>query len=81
MCFAVGQGHGIKWKVLPEVIHMKYQSQSTSQLKMMTKIKVLEKKVKLQGQMSEGQHHSIKWKVLPEGIHSPIPTNQKYDQG
>jgi hypothetical protein len=32
----------------------------------MTKVKVLEKKVKLQGQRSEGQGHSIKWKELPE---------------
>jgi hypothetical protein len=35
----------------------------------MTKVKVLEKKVKLQGQRSEGQGHDTKWKVLPEGIH------------
>jgi hypothetical protein len=36
----------------------------------MTKVKVLEKKVKLQGQKSEGQGHGIKLlKVLPEGIH------------
>jgi hypothetical protein len=31
----------------------------------MTKVKVFEKKVKLQGQKSEGQSHGIKWKILP----------------
>jgi hypothetical protein len=35
----------------------------------MTKVKVFDKKVKLQGQRSEGQGHGIKWKVLPEGIY------------
>jgi hypothetical protein len=29
----------------------------------MTKVNVLEKKAKLQGQKSEGQGHGIKWKV------------------
>jgi hypothetical protein len=32
--------------------HVKYQSHSTHQLKVMTKVKVLEKKVKLKGQRS-----------------------------
>jgi hypothetical protein len=35
----------------------------------MTKGKVFEKEIKLQGQRSEGQGHGIKWKALPEGIH------------
>jgi hypothetical protein len=48
----------------------------------MTKIKVFEKKAKLQGQRSEGQGHGITWKVLPEEIHmwnmkALAPTNQK----
>jgi hypothetical protein len=40
--------------------HVKYDSPGTLQSKVMTKVKVLEKKVKLQGQISEGQGHSIK---------------------
>jgi hypothetical protein len=48
----------------------------------MTNVKVLEKKVKHQGQRLEGQGHDIKWKVLPEEIHmrnikALPPTNQK----
>jgi hypothetical protein len=38
--------------------HLKYESSSTYQSKVMTKVKVLEKKTKLQGQKSEG--HGIK---------------------
>jgi hypothetical protein len=38
--------------------HVKYENPSTYQSKVMTKIKVLEKKAKLQGQRSEG--HGIK---------------------
>jgi hypothetical protein len=40
--------------------HVKYESPNTNQSKVMTKIKVLEKKVILQGQSSEGQRHNIK---------------------
>jgi hypothetical protein len=40
--------------------HMKYESPSTYQSKVMTKVNVLEKKAKLQGQKSEGQGHGIK---------------------
>jgi hypothetical protein len=39
--------------------YMKYESPSTYQSKVMTKVKVLEK-AKLQGQRSEGQGHGIK---------------------
>jgi hypothetical protein len=35
--------------------HVKYESPSTNQSKVMTKVKVLEKKVKLQGTKLEGQ--------------------------
>jgi hypothetical protein len=42
------------------ITHVKYESPTTYQSKVMTKVKVLEKKVKLQGQRSEGQGHSIK---------------------
>jgi hypothetical protein len=45
--------------------HEKYENPTTYQSKVMTKVKVFEKKVKLQG-----QSHGIKWKVLPEGIHA-----------
>jgi hypothetical protein len=49
--------------------HVKYESPSTYQSKVMTKVKLVEKKIKLQGQRSEGQGHDIKWKGLPEGMH------------
>jgi hypothetical protein len=80
------QGHDIKWKVLPEIIHIvKYESPTTYQSKIMTKVKVLKKKVKLQSQRSEGQGHDINWKVSPEGMHmwnmkALAPTNQKLQQ-
>jgi hypothetical protein len=45
--------------------HVKYKSPTTYQSKVMTKVKVLEKKVILQVQRSEGQGHGI----MPEGIH------------
>jgi hypothetical protein len=38
--------------------HVKYESPTTYQSKVMTKVKVFEK-VKLQGQRSEGQGHGI----------------------
>jgi hypothetical protein len=37
--------------------HVKYESPSTYQSKVMTKVKVLAKKVKVQGQRSEDQGH------------------------
>jgi hypothetical protein len=40
--------------------HVKYESPTNYQSKVMTKVKVFEKKVKLQGQRSEGQGHDIK---------------------
>jgi hypothetical protein len=40
--------------------HVKYESPRTYQSKVMTKVKVLEKKVKLHGQRSESQGHGIK---------------------
>jgi hypothetical protein len=47
--------------------HVKYESPTTYQSKVMTKVKVVmtkvkvfDKKVKLQGQRSEGQGHGIK---------------------
>jgi hypothetical protein len=40
--------------------HVKYESPSTNQSKVMTKGKVFKKKVKLQGQISEGQDYGIK---------------------
>jgi hypothetical protein len=40
--------------------HVKYESPTTYQSKVLTKVKVFEKKVKLQGQRSEGQGHGIK---------------------
>jgi hypothetical protein len=40
-------------------IHVKYESPTTNQSKVMTKIEVFEK-VKLQGQGSEGQGHDNK---------------------
>jgi hypothetical protein len=49
--------------------HVKYESSTTYQSKVMTKVKVFKKKVKLQGQRSECQGHDIKRKVLPEEIH------------
>jgi hypothetical protein len=49
--------------------HVKYESPSTYHSKVMTKVKVFEKKVKLHGQRSQGQGRGIKRKVLPEGIH------------
>jgi hypothetical protein len=47
--------------------HVKFKSPTTYKSKVITKVKVFEKKVKLKGQRSEGQ--GIKSKVLPEGIH------------
>jgi hypothetical protein len=41
-------------------MHVKYESPTTYQSKVMTNVKVFEKKVKLQGQKSEGQCHGIK---------------------
>jgi hypothetical protein len=40
--------------------NVKYESSSTLQPKVMTKVKVFEKKVKLQGQRSKGENHGIK---------------------
>jgi hypothetical protein len=40
--------------------HVKYESPSTYKSKVMTKVKVFEKKAKLQGQRSEGQGHGMK---------------------
>jgi hypothetical protein len=40
--------------------HVKYESSSINQSKVMTKVKGFEKKVKLQGQQSEGQGHGMK---------------------
>jgi hypothetical protein len=40
--------------------HAKYESPSIYHSKVMTKVKVLEKKVKLQGQKSEDQGHGVK---------------------
>jgi hypothetical protein len=40
--------------------HVKYESPTTCHSKVMTKLNVLEKKVKLQGKRSEGQGHGIK---------------------
>jgi hypothetical protein len=40
--------------------HVKYESPTTYQSKVMTKGKVFEKEIKLQGQRSEGQGHGIK---------------------
>jgi hypothetical protein len=39
--------------------HVKYESSTTHQSKVMTKVKVFEKKVKLQGQRSEDLGHGI----------------------
>jgi hypothetical protein len=39
--------------------HVKFESPGTNQTKHMTKVKLFEKKVKLQGQISEGQVHGI----------------------
>jgi hypothetical protein len=39
---------------------MKYESPGTYQPKVITKVKVFEKMVKLQGQRSNGQGHGIK---------------------
>jgi hypothetical protein len=41
-------------------INVKYESPDTYQSKVMTKVKVLENKVKLQCQRSEGQSHDNK---------------------
>jgi hypothetical protein len=41
-------------------LNVKYESPITNQSKVMTKVKVLEKKVKLQSQLLEGQGHGIK---------------------
>jgi hypothetical protein len=38
---------------------VKYESPTANQSKVMTKVKVLEKKVKLQGQRPKGQGHKI----------------------
>jgi hypothetical protein len=40
--------------------HVKYESPTIYQSKVMTKVQVFEKKVKLQGQRSDGQGHNIK---------------------
>jgi hypothetical protein len=55
---------GLAWRGT----HVKYESPTTYQSKVMTKDKVL-KKVKSQGQRLEGQGYGIKWKVLPEEIY------------
>jgi hypothetical protein len=48
---------------------VKNESRTSYQSNIMTKVKDLEKKVKLQGQRSESQGHDIKRKGLPEGVH------------
>jgi hypothetical protein len=40
--------------------HVKYESPTTYQSKVLTKVKVLKKNVKVQGPISEGQDHGIK---------------------
>jgi hypothetical protein len=40
--------------------YVKYESSTTHQSKVMTKVKVFEKKIKLQSQRSDGQGHGIK---------------------
>jgi hypothetical protein len=40
--------------------HVKHENHITYQSKVMTKVKILEKKVKFQGQRSQGQGHDIK---------------------
>jgi hypothetical protein len=40
--------------------HVKYESPSTYQSKVMTKDKVFEEKINLKGQRSEGQGHDFK---------------------
>jgi hypothetical protein len=61
--------------------HVKYESSTKHQSKVMTKVIVFEKEVKLQGQRLEGQSHGLKWKAMPEEIHiwnmkALAPTNQ-----
>jgi hypothetical protein len=58
---------------------VKYESSTTYQSKVMTKVKVFEKS---QTPRSEGRGHVIKLKVLPEGVHmwnmkALPPTHQK----
>jgi hypothetical protein len=59
-----GQGHGIKWKVLSDGIHMWNMKALPPINQVITQVNIFEK-VKLQGQRSEGQGHGIKRKVLP----------------
>ena len=49
--------------------YVQYESPTTSGKKFMTKVKVCQKKVKLQGQSHEVKNNGTMWKVLSQGIH------------
>ena len=65
------------WKVLSQATHVQYESSITSCKKVMAKVKVFQKKVKLQGQVqyespiSSGEKVMAKVKVF---VHSHMPT-------
>jgi hypothetical protein len=76
------QGQSIKWKVLPEGIHMWNIKTLTPTNQKSWQGMVLEKKVKLQGQNQRVKVTAFRWKVLPEEIHmwnmkALASTNQK----
>ena len=49
--------------------HVQYENSITSGKKVMAKVKVFQKKVKLQGQGHEVKNYGTMWKVLSQGIH------------
>ena len=52
--------------------HMKYESPSSSDLTVMTKVKVFEKYVKLQGQGHQVKNYGMMWKVLSQAMYMCI---------
>ena len=49
--------------------HVQYESPITSDKKIMTKVKVFQKKVKLQGRGHDVKNYGTMWKVLSQAIH------------
>ena len=55
---------------------MKYESSTTHQSNVMTKVKVFEKKIKLQGQRLEDPGHSRSWSI--RNIHAKFESPTTY---
>ena len=55
------------WKVLSQRMHVKYESPISYDSYVMTKVKVLKKKVKLEGQGHPAKNYGMIWKAFFTG--------------